>query len=110
MMRAPSAGCRFINARSVSEKRPGLVRISSGIFTFPISCSSPATPNARTSRAERPRDSASLGGVDRGKREAGQRLVEKRLEFLAAHGVGKLQALDPRQRQPPPPVPCLELA
>src|SRR5437870_1087828 len=45
-------------ARSESEKRPGLVRTSIGIFTLPISWSSPATPKARTSRADSPRDSA----------------------------------------------------
>ncbi len=58
MRRAPSAGCRFIKARSESEKRPGLVRTSIGIFTLPISWSSPATPKDRTSRADSPRDSA----------------------------------------------------
>src|SRR2546425_9727008 len=38
--------------------------------------------------------------VDGGEREAGEHLVEELLEFLPAHGIGKLQALDPRQRQP----------
>ncbi len=57
-MRAPSAGCSFINSRSSSLKRPALVSTSSGIFTFPISCSSPAMPNPRTSRAASPSASA----------------------------------------------------
>jgi len=72
-------------------------------------CSSPPrTPTAPNRMPERPH-LARLGGVDRGKREAGQRLVEKRLEFLAAHGVGKLQRWIPASAAAAP-SPCLELA
>ena len=58
-MRAPSAGCRFMRARSSSLNLPGLVRTSIGMRTFPMSCSRPAIPKPRTSRAPSPRYSAS---------------------------------------------------
>ena len=58
-IRAPATGCSFISARSSSVRRPGLVSTSSGILIFPMSCSSPAIPNARTSPADKPRNSAS---------------------------------------------------
>src|SRR5437016_693727 len=126
MRRAPSAGCRFIKARSESGQRPpslhflldpahGIRFFAEGIgdrcgrdrgtgLLIPAPHAHGTEPDAGAAHLAR------LGGVDRGEREPGEHFVEELLELLPAHWIGKLQALDPRERQPLPPVPGLELA
>ena len=55
---APSSTCRFMTENSRSSRRSGLVRISGGVRTLPMSCIRPATPNSRSSEPSMPRPRA----------------------------------------------------
>jgi hypothetical protein len=52
---APSTTCRFMIANSSSVSFAGLLRISAGVRTLPMSCISPAMPNSRSSGPSIPR-------------------------------------------------------
>ena len=51
---APSTGWRLISANSLSVRRPGLLRMSRGVCSLPMSCSAAAVRTLATSAAGSP--------------------------------------------------------